>query len=264
MGFKVEGMHIEYIEKPKVKHGKLVQGLLGVGQVGLMAAKQIIDALGARKIASIYSDSFLYPGTALPGVVYGENNFVDLHKNEIYFDEERELFILTGIYQGTTPESYYRLGEELIGFCREAGIEEIYTLGGYGVGKKVEQPSVRGVVYSEERMKELEDMDVGLLKASSGTLGATGMAGLLIPLGEKNGLKSICLLAETQGNYPDPRASKETLIVLNRLIELDIDTEELDKQIEAMEKELTKMEEYAEKMAEMYKAPKDESLQYIG
>jgi len=264
MSFKVRGVVIEYLEKPKVKNGKLIQGLLGVGQVGLMAGKQIIDSFNARKIAYMYSNSFLYPGVTLPGIVYDDENLVDLHRNEIFFDEEREIFILSGIYQGTSPESYFDMADAIIDFCREVGIKEIYTLGGYGVGKRVENPKVYGVVYSKERKSELEEKGIELLKAPDGTLGATGMAGLLIPIGEKNGFKSICLLSETHGSYPDPKASKATLSVLGKLIGVEVSTKELDEQIETMEMEFAKMEEYARKMAEMYKAPKDETLQYIG
>lgn len=144
------------------------------------------------------------------------------------------------------------------------GVKRVYTLGGYGVGEKVEEPTVRGVVYSEERERELEEEGIKLLEAPAGTLGATGMAGLLIPMGERNGLKTLSLLSETHGNYPDPRASKESLKTLSRLLDIEIGTEELDEQIETMEKELSKMEEYAKQMSEMYQAPKDESLQYIG
>lgn len=265
MGFKVKGVVIEYLEKPNVKNGRLIQGLLGVGQVGLMAGKQIIDSTKARKIAHIYSNSFLYPGVVLPGVVYDDKNLVDLHRNEIYFDEEKEIFIITGIYQGTSPESYFEVAEATTEFCREVGVKEIYTLGGYGVGKKIEEPAVYGVVYSEERKKELDENNIELLKATDGTLGATGLAGILIPLGEKNGFKSVCLLAETPGSYPDPKASKTILSVLSKLIDIEISSEELDEQIKTMEKELAKMEEYDRKMSEMYKTPsKEETLHYIG
>ncbi len=131
MKFMVEKTTIEYIKKPKAKHGRLIQGLLGVGQVGLMAGRQLIDSLGAEKIANIYSVDFLYPNVALPGIVYEDENLVDLHKDEIYYDEKNEIFILTGIYQGTTPESYYNLAHAILKFCEEVGVKEIYTLGGW-------------------------------------------------------------------------------------------------------------------------------------
>jgi len=265
MSFRVGDVVVEFIEKPSVKKGILIQGLLGVGQVGLMAGRQIIDSLGAKKIAHMYSESFLYPGVALPGIVYEENNLVDLHRNEIFFNQEKEIFILSGIYQGTSPESYYRIAQGIIDFCREMNIKEIYTLGGYGVGRKVEEPKVFGVVHTPERMKELEDKGIEILKAPPGTLGATGLAGLLIPLGEKNGIRSICLLAETHGSYPDPKAAKASVLTVSKLLGFEISTKELDEQIDAMEREFAKMEEYARKMTEMYKPhAKDETLPYIG
>lgn len=266
MRFKVGKATIEYIKKPRARHGKLVQGLLGVGQVGLMAGKQIIDSLKAEKIANLYSVDFLYPNVALPGVVYEEGNLVDLHRDEIYYDEENEIFILTGIYQGSSPESYYNLAHAILGFCEEVGVREVYTLGGYGTGAKIEEPRTFGVVADGEAREMLEKAGIPLLEAPRGTLGATGLAGILIPLATKNGFRSACLLAETQGMYPDPKASKAAVKALGKLLNLEIPTKELDEQIEAMEKEFAKMEEYARQLAEMYKAPaaKDERLSYIG
>ncbi|WP_456474025.1 PAC2 family protein [Candidatus Pyrohabitans sp.] len=266
MKFMVEKTTIEYIKKPKAKHGRLIQGLLGVGQVGLMAGRQLIDSLGAEKIANIYSVYFLYPNVALPGIVYEDENLVDLHKDEIYYDEKNEIFILTGIYQGTTPESYYNLAHTILKFCEEVGVKEIYTLGGYGTGAKVKEPRTYGVVSEEKTRGILEKAGIPLLEAPKGTLGATGLAGILIPLAEKNGFSSVCLLAETQGMYPDPRASKAAVQALSKLMGIEIPTRELDEQIEAMEKEFEKMEEYARQLAEMYKAPPkgEERLSYIG
>jgi len=267
MRFTVGKATIEYIKKPKTEHGKFVQGLLGVGQVGLMAGKQIIDSLNAEKIADLYSVDFLYPNVALPGVVYEEDNLVDLHKDEIYYDEENEIFILTGIYQGTSPESYYNLAHAILGFCEEVGVREVYTLGGYGTGAKIEEPRTYGVVADSEAKARLEKAGIPLLEAPKGTLGATGLAGILIPLASKNGFRSVCLLAETQGMYPDPKASKAAVQALSRLLGIEISTKELDEQIETMEKEFAKMEEYARQLAEMYKAPAaktDERLSYIG
>ncbi len=266
MKFRVGHATIHYLKKPRAEHGRFVQGLLGVGQVGLMAGRQIIDALNAEKVADLYSIHFLYPNVALPGVVYEEGNLVDLHKDEIYYAEEHEMFILTGVYQGTNPETYYHLAHAILEFCESAGVEEVYTLGGYGTGTKVDEPKTYGVAADVEMLEVLRKHGIPVLEAQKGTLGATGLAGILVPLASKNGFRSVCLLAETHGTYPDPKASKYAVKTLGKLCGMDIPTKELDEQIEAMEREFAKMEEYAKQIAEMYKQqPKgDEKLSYIG
>lgn len=264
MKFRIDGIRIEYLEKPKVKNGLFIQGLLGVGQIGMLAARQLIDSLGARKIANVYSSYFLYPGVTLPGIIYDEAGSVDLEKNEIFFDEKNGIFILTGIYQGTIPESYYSMANAIMDFCDEAGVDTIYTIGGYGTGKNEENPRVLGIIADDKLSGVLEKHDVGLLRAPAASIGATGLAGILIPYGHKNGLKCISFLGETEGSYPDAKAAKRCLQKVAEVIGIEVVTDKLDEEIDALEKEFKKIESYTKKMQEMSVGKDEERLHYIG
>lgn len=255
MTFRLDGARIEYLgDKPKARNPKLVQGLLGVGQVGLLAARQMITSLRAKKIADVYSNDFLYPGSNIPGVVYASDGTVELGKDEMYYDKKNELFILTGLYQGTSPRGYYELANALLDMCDEFGIKEIYTLGGFGVGQPVEEPKVKAVIADASTVKKLEDrgISIEIATASEGSLGVTGLAGLLVPLAVKNGITAACLLGETHGSYPDPRAAKASLMKLSEILGITISTPELDEQIKLMESEISKLEEQAKKMKEAF------------
>ena len=265
--FRLKNVKIEYrTDKPKPKNPKFVQGLLGVGQVGLLAGKQLIRGLGARKLADLYSSYFLYPGSSIPGVIYTAGGTVEFHRNEFYYDPEHELFILSGLYQGVDPKSYYIIANKIIEFCDEFGVEEIYTLGGLSTGKQLKEPKVYAVIGSKEMEKVMERHGIRVLKASEGSIGVTGLAGLLIPLGVKNGKKAACLLGETHGWYPDPLAAKSVLTKLYSILEIEMDTSVLDEQIRAMEKELERMEEYEKRMKELHREreKKEKDLPYIG
>lgn len=267
MKFRLEDIRIEFLdEKPAPKNPKFIQGLLGVGQVGFLAVHQLIKALKAKKIAEVYSPDFLYPGATIPGVIYTRDGTVELEKDEIYYDDKNELFLLTGLYQGVRPEGYFGFAGKILDLCEEFGVKEIYTLAGYGTGGHPKEPKVYGVISDTNQEPLLKEHGVKIPKAPEGSLGVTGLAGLLVVLGAKNGRKTLCLMGETHGNYPDPRAAKAVLVKLCRILKIEIDTAQLDKQIEQMEKEFREIGEYMRRVAETQKPPavKPEELPYIG
>jgi hypothetical protein len=267
MKFRLEDIRIEFIkEKPSPRNPRLVQGLLGVGQVGFLAVRQLIKALKAKKIAEVYSPDFLYPGSPIPGVIYTKDGTVELEKDEIYYDQKHELFLLTGLYQGIRPEGYFGFASAILDFCEEFGVKDIYTLAGYGTGQHQDEPAVYAVIADKKQGPWLKERGIKLAKAPEGSLGVTGLAGLLVVLGAKDGRKTLCLMGETHGNYPDPKAAKAVLIKLCDILDIKIDTSQLDEQIAAMEKEFRELGEYMRKITETQKPPATppEDLPYIG
>lgn len=267
MKFRLDDIRIDFVtEKPSPKNPKFIQGLLGVGQVGFLAVRQLIKALDARKVAEVHSPDFLYPGSAIPGVVYTKDGTVDLEKDEIFYDDKNELFLLTGLYQGVRPEGYFGFANKILDLCDEFKVKDIYTLAGYGTGRRPKKPSIYAVISDKKQKDMLKEYGIKIPRAPEGSLGVTGLAGLLVVLGAKNGLKTLCLMGETHGSYPDPKAAKAVLVKLCSILDIKIDTAQLDKQIEEMEKELQEIGEYMRKIAEMQKPPqeKPEELPYIG
>jgi proteasome assembly chaperone (PAC2) family protein len=70
---------IKVLEKPKLRNPILVEGLPGVGNIGRVAVGYLIEELGAKKFAQLYSEHFF------PFVMLHENFQVHLLKNEFYY-----------------------------------------------------------------------------------------------------------------------------------------------------------------------------------
>jgi len=68
-----------------------------------------------------------------------------------------------------------------------------------------------------------------------------GIAGILLGIARFKGLNALCLLGETRGYMPDPRAAKSVLNALCKILELNVDLSGLDVEIERAEKLLEKM-----------------------
>ncbi len=82
-----------------------------------------------------------------------------------------------------------------------------------------------------------------------------GTAGLLVGMAKFKNMSALCLLGETRGYIPDPKAAKSILIVLQKMLKITVNLEDLDKEIAKSDKILEKMrqiearrETYAQKM----------------
>lgn len=239
----MENIVAKFYEKPKLKSPILIEGLPGVGNVGKLATEHLIDEVKAKKFADIYSKFFP------PQVMVDEDGLIKLVNNELYYfkskDKKRkDLFFLVGDYQGLTPEGQYELSDFLIKVCKDYGVKQIYTLGGYGMGRMVSKPKVYGAATDKELVDEMKKYGVVFARGEPGT-GIVGASGLLLGLGKLQGMKSVCLMGETSGYFVDPKSARAVLEILAKILDMDIDFTELTvkaKQIDAITQKLKDIE----------------------
>src|SRR3972149_7787660 len=209
-------------EKPKLKKPALIEGLPGIGQVGKIAADYLIEQLGAKRFATLYSYSFP------PQVIVKNNGVIEPMKNEFYYYKgKRDLLFLTGNTQSATNEGQYLLCEKILDVAVELGCDMIYTLGGFGIGRGVDKPKVFGAVNNESLIKGLEG--IGIVLERTGVGHVIGASGLLLGLGRMRNLDAICLMGETSGFYVDPKSAKAILEALARHLEMEFNLKNLEK-----------------------------------
>ena len=95
-----------------------------------------------------------------------------------------------------------------------------------------------------------------------------GVSGLLVGLAKERDISAISLLAETYAHpaYIGIKSAKETLNVLNKTLDLNLDLDELDKEINEIEQEFKKsdsMKKIQETKKKMGIKPKTD-VSYIG
>jgi proteasome assembly chaperone (PAC2) family protein len=93
-----------------------------------------------------------------------------------------------------------------------------------------------------------------------------GTAGLILGLSRFKKLDAVCLLGETRGYLPDPRAAKSVLEVLRTILNLDIDLAGLEEEIAKAEKIVTRLQKIEEKrtlQAEEMRKEEDKKVSYI-
>lgn len=248
---------INYISKPDLNSPTLIEGLPGVGNVGKLAAEHLIDELKAIKFADLYSKHFP------PQVLVGEDGIVRLVNNEFHYyktkDQGNDLIILTGDYQGLTPEGQYELSSSILDLAKEFNVEKIFTLGGYGLGRIIEKPRVLGAATNTLLVEEMSEYGVIFSKEDPGS-GIVGASGLLLGLGKLMGIESVCLMGETSGYFADPKAAQAVLEILTKILNTKIDFRELKDKAREIDTMTTKLKELEKTAAETQR----EDLSYIG
>lgn len=256
---------VRITKKPDVKRPILIEGLPGVGHVGRIAALHLSKELKAVKFADIYSDSFP------PQVLIDEDGSIQVMKNELYYwkaekENQRDIIFAIGNTQSTTPDGQYGLSEKILDIASEYGVDMVYTLGGFGVGRIVEKPRVYGAVTHRQLLPELEKLKVIIKRNAVGQI--IGVSGLLLGLAKLRGTKGICLMGETSGYYLDPNSAKAVLDVLLKLINVDVDTAKLAVDAKDAEKKLVEAQKIERKMMEdlgvIQREPSDDQMRYIG
>ncbi|MFW5911879.1 MAG: PAC2 family protein [Candidatus Hadarchaeota archaeon] len=218
-----------------------VEGLLGVGQVGLLASDYLVEEIESVKVGEVYSPHFSEPFRPgkIPGVVYSEEGMGILNRNEIFFIPGFDLFVYKGLYQGDYCEFYYRHANLMMDFCEDFKVNRVFTLGGLGVGMEKDEPNTRAVITDPVQETAVEG-HASVLKREKDRPGVTGLSGLLIGLAHKNDMEGISLLGETQGAFPDARAAKSVLTSLTGILGIDVDLSGLDERAEEIDREKEK------------------------
>ena len=262
---------IKLLNKPKLVNPIFIEGLPGVGNIGRVSAGYLVEELGGKKFAELYSEWFF------PFVMLHDDHRIHLLKNEFYYVKkgqhcDRDMIILTGDCQSLSPQGHYDVSTKILEFVKKFGTKEIVTIGGLATGELEEkEQKVVGAVTHDDLLKKYKDkkLDFNAGKKVGYIVGATG---LLLGIGAEMDMKGVCLLGQTAG-YPiitDPKAAEEVLIVLSDLLDIKIDMSKIGKKVNEMEDFIKKVETLQKKaLAEIAKqnktAPaKEDETRYIG
>jgi uncharacterized protein len=254
----MESVWFEEKAEPAVTDPVFIEGLPGVGNVGKLVVEHIVDQLKAEAVVEIYSDEFP------PQVLVRPDGTVKLVNNVLYQVKKgegtkRDLLLLTGDYQGLTPAGQYAVADAVLNKVQAWGGQEIYTLGGYGLGHLVHEPKVIGAATDEAMVSRGKEMGVEFREDEPGG-GIVGASGLFLGLGKLRGMRGLCLMGETSGYLVDPNSAKAVLNVLIAGIGLSISLDELEEKAQEMDRIAQQLKDMERKATE--RSPDD--LRYIG
>jgi uncharacterized protein (TIGR00162 family) len=251
-------VEIRYTEKkPKLKAPILIEGLPGIGNVGKLAVEHLIEVMRAKKFAELYSKDFP------PQVFINPDGTIKLVNNEFFYwkakkKSQRDIVFLTGDYQGLSSQGQYELAESILDVVQSLGVKQMFTLGGYGLGREIKEPKVLFATTDKNLVKEMKQYGAVFKKNEPGG-GIIGASGLLLGLGKLRGMTGTCFMGETPGYLVDPKSAKAVLRVLMKAVNLTIDLSRLEekaREIEYIAQQLNEMETMVKE--------KPDDIRYIG
>ncbi|MCS7123966.1 MAG: proteasome assembly chaperone family protein [Candidatus Bathyarchaeota archaeon] len=238
----------------------MIEGLPGLGLVGKIATRYLIKQLKAQKFAHLYSPHFPY------FVLVSKKGSVRLLRGTFYFWRnsmgENDLILFTGDSQAQTIEGQYEISNAILDFAKRQNVKTVVTIGGYRVETK-DKPKVIAVATSQSLLNCALKANAILSPVGSPIVGT---AGLILGLAPFKKIDALCLLGETRGYLPDPKAAKSVLEVLIKLLNIKVDLSGLDEEIakaESMVARLQKIEEKRALQAEEMRREEDKKITYI-
>jgi len=243
-----------------VENPVFIEGLAGIGHIGKTTVSYLVHHLEAEKVGELYSHHFP------PYTIVKDNKTVEMLKNDIYQvprDDKRDIVLIEGNAQASTPEGHYEVAETIFGLADDVNASEIVTVGGYGTGDVVEEPSVFGAVTTEKVKKEYQDHGVDFGHDVGQIVGASG---LILGLAREKEYPGICLLGETPGFLlSDPKATESVLNAAEKILDLDIDYDDLEEKVEESQEVLKKLQNLQQKQKQdSQDTSSSQELGYIG
>lgn len=222
-----------------LKDYTLIEGFPGIGLVGTIAAKYLIEKLDFKKYGCIQSDIFI------PIIRVREGKPV--HPSRIFIDEKRKL--ITIISEQIIPNRFMDdFARSIVKWVQEKGIKKVISLSGIHTETTSETRNVYGIANNDKSKNLLRKHDVRIIQEGI----TSGITALILLELKQTSLEAISLLGEVK-LATDYKAAAALVKKLNELLKLDIDVKPLLKEAKQVEAELTKFLEKLKKEKEKVK-----------
>jgi uncharacterized protein len=222
-----EYVNIIIEEEVSSKNPMILEGFPGIGLVGNIVATQIVSELKMKQIGTIESRLFppitvLYDGIAKAPV-------------RVYEEPQSDfIVILSDIL--IHPMVANDIGKTITNWAQSLNARLNIPIA--GIATMREERTVFAAATSAEQLDLVKDKTETLVNGS-----ISGIAGSLLNESSISKLPALCLLGETQGPTPDPRAAARVIDVINDLVKLNISTQKLVEEADQIETELHKLAE---------------------
>ena len=224
----------------EIESSTLVAGWPGMGSVGAGAINYLRRKLEAVPFAEVDMSEYFTPEAV--EVEEGLVRFPDLPSHTFYYVRDLGLIIFEAEAQ-VSGSGGIALMNQILDFAAHLKVETIYTGAAFAMPiSHRESVQVWGVSNQQDLRDTLTPHGVQILQQGH----ISGMNGLLLGFAGLKGIRAACLLA-TMPQYaismPNPKASREVVRVLARLLRAPVDMAEMDRAVQQMEGTMGEIEE---------------------
>ncbi len=221
---------IDFVEYKKVnlKDYTLIEGFPGLGLVGTIAAKYLVEKMGFEQIGHIETNFFI--------PIISIRKGLPVFPSRVYINRKKKLAAI--ISEQIIPKAMVQaMAKETVKWIIQKGIKKVISLEGIRTkGNADEKVHVYGIADSEAAKKELKKHNVTIVGEGI-TTGVTSL--ILLELSQNKKINSCSLLGNVN-IAADYKASAECLKKLNEMLDLEINVEPLLKEAQETQKALLK------------------------
>ena len=238
---------VVFVKKKKLVKPILLVGLPGIGLVGKICIDYFMKQFKTEKIADIYSDAF-------PPSVHTKEAIIEMIRDELHAMHfaGTDFLFLTGPVQPSldfrvgSAEEHYEFALEIVQAMKSLGVKEILTLAGINIGD-ARMEKGPGIIVAATSKKVLQEFAALGAKVDKKEGLISGAAGLILGIGQQNGIDGACLMGETSARliYGDHGAAKPLIELLVKKFGFKVD-------MKGIEKEAKNIEEAFEKLAKQF------------
>ncbi len=226
--------------KINVKNPVMLAAWPGMGNAALEAVDYLRRKMEAVPFAEIDTGLFSAPEAVI--IEEGLARLPRQTKSLFYFTRSPDLIIFESESQ-LSGKPALDLMARILDLARELKVRRVYTGAAFPSTMSYQEPSqVFGVV----NKKSLRDFLIRSRVKMLGKGQISGLNGLLLGCAEERGMEAVCLLATLPNyaiNFPNPKASRAIVKVLEKILDVRIDTRELSLAVEEMEGKMALIEE---------------------
>ena len=223
-----------------MREATLLAGWPGMGQVGLGAIHYLRTHLDALPFAEVDSSEYFTPEEVV--VDDGLVKFPDMPSNTFYYCRNPDIVIFESEaqIQGTGG---INMMNKILDLAEQLNIRTFFTGAAFAMPISHKE-SVR--VFGVANQKSLRDSLIphGVEIMDKGQI--SGLNGLLLGFAGLRDIQAACLLA-TMPHYAmqmhNPKASREIVQVLRKLLRIDVDMREIDRTAHQMDESMAKIED---------------------
>lgn len=226
-----------------VRGAKIVDGFPSVGLVSTIAANFLIDALKLKQIGVMDHEQF----PTLSVVHHGE----PLSPVRIYGGElttknggaKERVVVFVSEFQPAS-QLVRPIAESILQWAKAKKADYVISPEGLvleGEGEDPDKVEVYGIGSSPRLTAVLKENQVPAFREGI----ITGVSGVLLNMGKREGFDVINILAEAHANYPDARSAAVVIQVIAKLLGLTISVEPLLREAEGFESQIKALQRQA-------------------
>ena len=227
-------MQVIKIQDFNLKDIVLISSLPDTGKVGGLVTQHLSRKLETKKAAQII--------LADKPWINLNDGVIELPHDEytLSVDERNSVVIFTGENQPHEPGTVFEIADKVLDIVSQMGnIKMVISAGGYLPSEGGKATKVYGVATNSQTIDFLKSFDVKLL--SSEVKSITWFNGLILGIAKSRKINAVGLFGEIlDAESPQYKTASNIINVIEKMLQIKIDTKELDEKIVGLPAEVKK------------------------